>query len=109
MSYGTNPYSIEYNSNNLSANGTTVICTVPQTVGAAYAVLHSITINTKGASSNTCTVYDNTSAAGTKIATIDTTSGVQTLFYDSICLVGITVVLGTGTSADITVNWTKSH
>lgn len=106
MARGKNAYSTEFNQTNVPAGtATTVICTVPSATQAAYAVLHTITINTKGATANTLTVYDNTSAAGTKIATIDTTSQVQTLVYDCICTTGITCVSATGTGADYTVTW----
>lgn len=81
---------------NLAANGTT-------TVKSGVGTLHAITINTKGASANTATVYDNTVASGMKIATIDTTDGVGTITYDVAFGTGLTIVLATGTAADITV------
>jgi hypothetical protein len=81
---------------NIAANGTVVVAT-------GQGVLRCITINSKGATGNTATVYDNTSAAGNKIATIDTTSGVLTLRYDCEYATGLTVVLANGTTADITV------
>jgi hypothetical protein len=81
-----------------NALGTTV-------VKSGAGLLHSICINTKGATSNTVTVYDNTAASGTVIAVIDTTSQVQTLLYDIGFTVGLTVVLAAGTSADITVSY----
>jgi len=65
--------------------------------------LHAITINTKGASANTATVYDNTAGSGTKIATIDTTASVGTLRFDAAFSTGLTIVTATGTAADITV------
>jgi hypothetical protein len=83
---------------NLNTNGTT-------TVKSGEGVLHSITINTKGATSNTATVYDNTAASGTKIATIDTTAQIQTLLFDVNFTTGLTIVLASGTSADITVSY----
>jgi hypothetical protein len=112
MAQGTNPYSVEYEATNLTGLGTT---TISSNIGPAngnqssYLVLHSITINTKGAASNTLTVYDNTTGSGTKIAAIDTTAQTQTLFYDIICRTGITVVSATGTGADITVSWCKAR
>jgi hypothetical protein len=83
---------------NLSANGTT-------TIKSGEGVLHAIAINTKGATGNTATIYDNTSGSGTKIATIDTTSQIQTLLYDINFTTGLTVVLASGTAADITVSY----
>lgn len=88
-----------YTYTNLAANATTVIRT-------GKGVLHSITINKKGASANVCTVYDNTAGSGTKIATIDTTVDYGTLLYDVQFDTGLAVVIGTGTAADITVSWT---
>jgi hypothetical protein len=84
---------------NVNANGTT-------TLVSRAGRLHSITFNTKGASSNTLTVYDNTAGSGTKIATIDTTAvspGVWVL--DVWFTTGLTVVLATGTAADVTIAW----
>lgn len=86
------------NGQNLSANGTT-------TLKSAAGWLHSIAINTKGATGNTLTVYDNTAASGTKLATIDTTSQIQSLLFDLTFNTGLTVVLANGTSADITVSY----
>ena len=57
---------------NVTSNATT-------TLKSGAGLLHSITINTKGATSNTATIYDNTAGSGTKIGTIDTTAGTQCL------------------------------
>ncbi len=87
-----------FNYTNLAANATTVIRTGP-------GILHNININTKGASANVITVYDNTAASGTKIATIDSTVAYGPLNFDVTFLTGLTIVIGTGTAADITVSW----
>lgn len=92
------PYSINNTYRNITANGTTVV-----KVGSG--VLHSITLNNKGASSNTVTVYDNTAASGTKIATLDSTLAQSTLFYDVGFSTGLTVVVATGTAPDLTVSY----
>lgn len=81
---------------NLAANATT-------TIKSGAGTLHSITINTKGAAANVATVYDNTAGSGTKIATLDTTAGPAVFVYDVAFATGLTVVLGTGTAADLTV------
>lgn len=86
-----------YTYKNLAANATTVIRT-------GKGVLHSITINKKGGSANVCTVYDALTATN-PIATIDTTVDYGTLLYDVQFNTGLTVVMGTGTAADITVSW----
>lgn len=82
----------------LNSNATTTIKT-----GAGS--VHLITINTKGASSNILTLYDNTTAAGQVIAVLDTTQAVATLIYDVTFINGLTVVQSAGTAADITVAW----
>lgn len=79
--------------------------TATTTVKAAPGILVAIVINTKGAASNTLTVYDNASAAsGTKIATIDTTTAVQSLNFGGVYFRnGLTLISATGTGADYTV------
>ncbi len=81
---------------NVSAN------TAGTTVKSGAGTLHSITINTKGASSNVMTVYDNTAASGTKIGTFDTTAATGTFIFDTAFSTGLECVLATGTSADVT-------
>lgn len=100
----------EYNFTHLSANGTTVVFTPVTGVGSSYAILHSIVINTKGASANTLAVYNDVSAvAGNQIAAIDSTNAaIGAILLDVKCTLGITVVLATGTAADITVVWRRN-
>jgi hypothetical protein len=86
------------NYSHLNANGTTTIKS-----GAGW--LHNIVINIKGATGNTITVYDNTSGSGTVIAVIDPTVQLVTLNYDVGFSTGLTVVLASGTAADITVSY----
>ncbi len=83
---------------NIATNTTT-------TIYSGRGVLVGLTINTKGASSNTATIYDNTAGSGTKIAIIDTTSAQGTLAYFVEFNTGLTIVTATGTAADITVEW----
>lgn len=100
----------EYTFTHLAANATTVIFTPVSGVGSSYAVIHSIVINTKGASANTLSLYNDVSAvAGNLIAALDTVNGqISTILYDVRCNLGITVVIATGTAADITVVWRKN-
>lgn len=72
-------------------------------VGAG--VLHTLTINTKGASSNTLTLYDNTAASGTVIAVIGTTGAEQTFLYDICFTTGLTAISATGTGCDYTISY----
>ena len=81
---------------NITTNTTTTVVTGP-------GVLKRIVINTKGASANTATIYDNTTNSGTKIATMDTTANVGEVNYDVSFVTGLTVATATGTAADLTV------
>lgn len=82
---------------NITAN------TAGTTVKTGQGTLVAVMINTKGASGNVVTFYDNTAASGTKIATIDTTSSLTYLPYNAAFTIGLTVVMATGTPADITL------
>lgn len=83
---------------NITTNTTT-------TVKTGAGVLNSISINTKGASSNTATIYDNTAGSGTKLGTIDTTAAIGQINYGIAFSTGLTIVTATGTAADLTVNY----
>jgi hypothetical protein len=84
-----------YNYNNITTATTTVVKT-------GVGVLHSITINTTTAFA--ITVYDNTSAAGTKIATIAASPVIgSTFIYDVAFKTGLTIV--TAGASDITVSY----
>lgn len=83
---------------NLAANATTTIKSGP-------GVLAWVSINTKGATGNTLTIYDNTAASGTKIATIDTTAQLGQIYFGVTFSTGLTVVSATGTAADFTVGY----
>lgn len=95
MDRNIHPPSYAYS--NLLANATTLLKT-------GQGLLHSIVINNAGAASNLCTVYDGLSASGIVIATIDTVElNGRVLLYDVHFTVGLTIVIGTGTAADLTV------
>lgn len=79
--------------------------TATTTVKSGAGVLYSVIINTKGASANTLTCYDNTAGSGTKIAIIDTTGGTASIRYDVAFSTGLTCVSATGTGADYTVSY----
>ena len=75
------------------------------TVKSGAGTLHTIVVNTDGTVASSVTVYDNTSASGTKIATINSLSSTQTYVYDVAFSTGLTLVT-TGTAAsDITVTY----
>jgi len=84
-----------YNHKNISSATTTV-------VKSGAGLLHCITINTTAA--GTITVYDNTSAAGTKIATIAASPVIGSNFiFDVAFTTGLTVV--TAAASDLTVSY----
>lgn len=80
----------------INANGTTVLKRGPGT-------LHRVVIGTKGAISNTLTLYDNTAASGTIISIVDTVNSTSDLEFDLDFNIGLTAVLATGTVAGVTV------
>ena len=81
---------------NINTNTTT-------TVKSGAGVLKRIVVNKIGTSSNTCTIYDNTTAAGTIIGTIDPVHTQMVFEYDLAFSIGLTIVTANGTAADITV------
>ncbi len=84
-----------------AGTATTVICDAP-------GFLNSITINTKGASSNTLTGYDNASAAsGTVLFLINTTVDPGTFSYQGQFKNGLTIASATGTGCDYTVSFSN--
>lgn len=84
---------------NLAANAATQVKT-------GTGKLHTITVNKAGASANTVTLYDGTDSGGTLIATIDgTAASGRTLIFDCRFVIGLHVVIATGTAADITINY----
>lgn len=81
-------------STNTSTNG----------IKSGAGILHKVCVNTRGAGSNTATIYDNTTATGTTIAVIDTnTANVACMEYDLAFATGLSVLTATGTPADLTI------
>lgn len=70
-------------------------------IKSGQGVLRSITVNTTAAGA--ITVYDNTSATGTKIATLKASIAEQTFTFDAAFITGLTIV--TAAASDITVSW----
>lgn len=83
-----------YEHKNIASATTTVVSTGP-------CVLHSITVNTTAAGA--ITVYDNTAASGTKIATLKSSIVENEYGYDVRCRTGLTVV--TAAASDVTVSY----
>lgn len=71
--------------------------------GSGY--LHGFVINTKGATSSTATLFDNTACSGTTIAVIDTTAGIGMVLEDVQFNVGLCVLTAAGTVGDYTVSY----
>lgn len=89
---------LKYSYSNITTKTDTVVKT-----GAG--VLHSIIINKPG-SSDTLTVYDNTAASGTKIASITVTASVNFVFlYDVAFTTGLTITSGGTTAGDYTATY----
>ena len=86
------------NYTHMSANGTKIISQTATNLG-------SVIINNAGASANTLTIYANSSAvAGSEIAVIDTVElNGNPRVFDVSCPAGLTAVMGTGTTADVTI------
>ena len=89
----------KFNTNSFSNINTNTTSTVKSGAG----VLKRIVVNKVGASSNTCTIYDNTTATGTIIGTIDPVHTQMVFEYDLAFSIGLTIVTANGTAADITV------
>lgn len=89
----------QYTSTNITT-GTTVIAT-------GSGVLHTITFN-KPVATGVITIYNNTAASGTKIATITVPASPipVTLTYDCSFGIGLTVAIATA-DQDITVSWAQ--
>lgn len=90
----------QFSYKNLAAVAETVVKATP-------GLLHLVTINTYGNTDCTLIIYDNTSAAGTKIATIDVVTANNPIrLYDVMFTTGLTVAIaGTGTICDITISY----
>ena len=82
-----------FNPLHLNANGTTTV--------AHPCTLHSVTVNTKGATANTLTISDGTNV----IAVIDTTAGPSYYLFDAQCLTSLIATLAAGTAADVTLTY----
>lgn len=91
----------------MSTNATKAVGASALATGPIANFIGSVIINTKGASSNTLTLYDGSSSTGTVIAVIDTTVGESVLRYDVALTsgAGFTAVMATGTAADVTITY----
>jgi len=89
---------MQFVNNNTYSNIASATTTV---VKASAGHLHSITVNTTAAGA--ITVYDNTSAAGNKIATLKASIVENTYVYDCAFGTGLTIV--TAAASDITVSY----
>ena len=89
----------KFNTNSFSNINTNTTTTVKSGAG----VLKRIVVNKVGALLNTCTIYDNTTATGTIIGTIDLVHTQMVFEYDVVFNTGLTIVTATGTAADLTI------
>lgn len=81
---------------NLTANATTV-------VKSGAGLLKGIFVNSLGTGTASITVYDNTAASGTKIATINAALLIGPFEYEATFTTGLTVVVASLLPPDITV------
>lgn len=89
----------KFNTNSFSNINTNTTTTVKSGAG----VLKRIVVNKVGTLLNTCTIYDNTTATGTIIGTIDPVHTHMVFEYDVVFNTGLTIVTATGTAADLTI------
>ena len=82
-------------------NATNITTATTTVVKTGIGRLKAIVVNTTAA--GTITIYDNTSAAGTKIGTMKTSIAENTYTYECRFQTGLTIV--TGAASDITVIW----
>ena len=88
------------NYTHLAANAST------DNIVAGAGVLINVVINTKGATANTLTLYDDLlhGTSGHIIAVIDTTANTGVLNYDVRLVRGLSATMATGTAADVTIS-----
>ena len=72
-----------------------------KTLKTGSGTLKSICINIKSTGSSVCKVYDNTSATGTPIITLDTDLNYGEIMYNINFATGLTVDIVGGTPADL--------
>lgn len=90
---------------NITGNGTVALT-------GNKLVLIALVINTKGGSSNTVKIYDSNETLGAnadlKKGTLDTASSLGRFDYGIPCFNGIYLVVGGGTTPDITVIYAET-
>lgn len=88
-----------------SATNITLAAPTTTVVKTGQGILHAITLN-QPVATGVITVYDNTSATGTVIATITVPASPQpvTLLYDAVFNVGLTITTATA-AQNITVTY----
>ena len=88
---------------NKSSSFSNITTTGTTTIKSGAGIFRRLVINTKGVSSNTFTIYDNTAGSGTVIATVDTVNSTGSLEYGLAFSTGLTIVSASGASANATV------
>ena len=88
---------------NKSSSFSNITTTGTTTIKSGAGIFRRLVINTKGVSSNTFTIYDNTAGSGTVIATVDTVNSTGSFEYGLAFSTGLTIVSASGTSANATV------
>ena len=95
---------------NINQNGVTII-PVPSNPSRKLVLLRII-VNTKGASSNTATIYDSNATIGAnsdyKKGAVDTVNTTGNIEYGFPMFNGIYIVVAAGTAADLTVVYAET-
>jgi hypothetical protein len=94
----TNSATSSFSYRNLSATGTV-------TVKSGAGVLHTVNLNTLAGVASSVTLYDSTSASGTKIGTINALTVFGPQIYDVAFTNGLTVVVTGLTPPDLTISY----
>lgn len=83
--------------------------TTSTTIKSGSGSVHTVSVNSKASVAHTLTLYDNTAANGTILATIDVTNTPGTSYtYDMEFANGLTIAMptgGGGTPADVTITY----
>ncbi len=86
---------------NVYYNKTYISTATTTTIKTGQGVLHTVVVN--GGTAGTVIIYDNTSGAGTVIASFDSTNALATYTFDVQFTTGLTIV--TGGATKVSVSW----
>lgn len=82
-----------------------IITATTTAVKSSAGTLHTVCVNALGTVASTATLYDNTSASGTKIATLNTLAFLGCSTYDVAFTTGLTIVTPGTAAPDLTISF----